>query len=136
MTIKKIYDNISKCRHIYFAIDYEFFMLDKHHHLNYSTVWSNSIMIKKSDFKYQTYKKRLSKTSLKSEKRIISGNEWTALILCILLLKDLLHFFWNWVFPNLFYFYLTGISLITRAELPARTTLSPKDLVITACLSC
>ena len=31
-----------------------------------------------------------------------------------------------------FYFYLTGISLITRAGLPARTTLSPKDLVITA----
>ena len=32
-------------------------------------------MIKKSDFKYQTYKKSLGKTSLKSEKRIISGNE-------------------------------------------------------------
>ena len=32
-------------------------------------------MIKKSDFKYQTYKKRLSKTSLKSEKRIVSGVE-------------------------------------------------------------
>ena len=31
-----------------------------------------------------------------------------------------------------FYFYFTGISLITRAGLPARTTLSPKDLVITA----
>ena len=31
-----------------------------------------------------------------------------------------------------FYFYLTGISLITYAGLPARTTLSPKDLVITA----
>ena len=35
-----------------------------------------------------------------------------------------------------FYFYFTGISLITRAGLPARTTLSPKDLVITGCLSC
>ena len=31
-----------------------------------------------------------------------------------------------------FYFYLTGISLITRAGFPARTTLSPKDLVIAA----
>ena len=31
-----------------------------------------------------------------------------------------------------FYFYFIGISLITRAGLPARTTLSPKDLVITA----
>ena len=31
-----------------------------------------------------------------------------------------------------FYFYFTDISLITRAGLPARTTLSPKDLVITA----
>ena len=135
MTIKKIYNNISKCRHIYFAIHYEFFMLDKHHHLNHSTIWSNSIMIKKSDFKYQTYKKRLSKTSLKSEKRIISGNEWTALILCVLLLKDLLHFSWNWVFPSLFYFYLTDISLITRTGLPDKTTLSSKDSVITAYLS-
>lgn len=32
----------------------------------------------------------------------------------------------------LFYFYFTGISLITRAGLPPNTTLSPKDLVITA----
>ena len=31
-----------------------------------------------------------------------------------------------------FYFYLTGISLITRAGLPPKTTLSPKDLVVTA----
>ena len=31
-----------------------------------------------------------------------------------------------------FYFYFTGISLITRAGLPPNTTLSPKDLVITA----
>ena len=30
-----------------------------------------------------------------------------------------------------FYFYFTDISLITRAGLPTRTTLSPKDLVIT-----
>ena len=35
-----------------------------------------------------------------------------------------------------FYFYFTGISLLTHAGLPARTTLSPKDLVITGCLSC
>ena len=41
-------------------------------------------------------------------------------------------FFLNRVFPSLCYFYFTGISLITRAGLPARTTLSPKDLVITA----
>ena len=35
-----------------------------------------------------------------------------------------------------FYFYFTGISLLTHAGLSARTTLSPKDLVITGCLSC
>ena len=34
-----------------------------------------------------------------------------------------------------FYFYFTGISLITRAGLPDKTTLSSKDSVITAYLS-
>ena len=50
-------------------------------------------MIKKSDFKYQTYKKRLSKTSLKSEKRIISGVELNSLDIMRFIVERFTSFF-------------------------------------------
>ena len=48
-------------------------------------------------------KKRVSNQSLKSEKRIVSGIEWTTLIICVLLWKYLLHFFLNRAFAILFF---------------------------------